>query len=220
MPLDNESTNESIAKYLRQAATRKLHIGCGSNLLPGWLNTDLFPRDREVVKVDAMSTHPFEDETFDYLFSEHIIEHVPFDKGERMLKEHHRVLKKNGRIRIATPNLKFLFGLLSDPSSEMHASYVKWASNTFIRDVPFPHPTFVINNFVRAWGHQFIYDEAILQLVLERAGFTEVKSCVLQTSDDPELRNLENEQRMPAGFLKLESIILEGTKPVDAEVLY
>ena len=45
------------------------------------------------------------------------------------------------------------------------------------------------------------------------AGFTGVVKCGLQQSDDPALRNLENAARLPDGFLRLESLILEAAKP-------
>jgi hypothetical protein len=50
---------------------------------------------------------------------------------------------------------------------------------------------------------------------LNNAGFTSVAVCELNQSQDPELRNLENESAMPKGFLKLESLTLEGTKATD-----
>jgi hypothetical protein len=36
------------------------------------------------------------------------------------------------------------------------------------------------------------------------------------STNDENLRNLENEQRMPKGFLGLESIPMEGTKALDS----
>ena len=74
--------------------------------------------------------------------------------------------------------------------------------------------TFIINNFCRGWGHQFIYDEKILRLSLNKAGFCEIVRCPLQASADPLLRNLENEGRMPADYLRLETLTLEGTRRV------
>jgi hypothetical protein len=70
----------------------------------------------------------------------------------------------------------------------------------------------VINNFVRNWGHLFIYDEKTLRHSLETAGFAEVESFRLNESNDPNLRNLENEKRMPEGFLQFESFTLEAVK--------
>ena len=49
-------------------------------------------------------------------------------------------------------------------------------------------------------------------LSLQKAGFESVKRFPLQQSDSACLRSLENEHRMPGGFLSLESLTLEGVK--------
>lgn len=66
---------------------------------------------------------------------------------------------------------------------------------------------------MREWDHKLIYDEKVLRYSLENVGFVKIRKYNLMDSDDDHLRYLENESRMPAGFLKLESIILEATKP-------
>jgi hypothetical protein len=45
------------------------------------------------------------------------------------------------------------------------------------------------------------------------AGFTNIVRCDLQESEDPALRKLENEARLPLAFLRLETLTLEGAKP-------
>jgi hypothetical protein len=50
---------------------------------------------------------------------------------------------------------------------------------------------------------------------MEKAGFTGITRFALNQSEDDSLRNLENEKRLPSGFLKLESMTLEGKKLVD-----
>ena len=47
---------------------------------------------------------------------------------------------------------------------------------------------------------------------MTEAGFKHVIRCELQQSEDEALRNLENEKRMPSGFLQLKSFTLEGIK--------
>jgi hypothetical protein len=71
----------------------------------------------------------------------------------------------------------------------------------------------VVNNFMRNWGHAFIYDERSLRIAFAQAGFAQIVRGEVGTSADPEFFNLENESRMAPGFVRLESIVLEGTKP-------
>ena len=203
-----------VEHYLDQQKTRKLHIGCGNHIIDGWLNSDLFSGSKHVVRFNATKTYPFDDETFDYVFSEHLIEHFSYAQGQHMLEECFRVLKDGGKIRIATPDLSFLISLYQSEKSELQKKYIRWITETFIDSAPYCEDTFVINNVVRDWGHTFIYDEKVLRFSLEKAGFKEITKCDLNESEDEILRNLENEKRMPEGFLRLESIILEGTKKV------
>jgi predicted SAM-dependent methyltransferase len=203
-----------VRRYLAQSPIKKLHIGCGKNVLPGWLNTDALPLLPDVLYLDASRDFSFKDEQFDYIFSEHMIEHISYHHGARMLAECRRVLKPSGKIRISTPNLSFLINLYRSDKSELHERYIKWSTQAFINGrVPEDNAVLVINHFVRSWGHRFIYDENTLRDAMLNAGFTNLVKCELQESGDPTLRNLENEARLPPQFLRLETLTLEGTKP-------
>ena len=206
------SDRRIVARYLRNAAEPKLHIGCGHNRMSDWLNTDHHPTSSDVVHLDATQPFSFADETFDYVFCEHMIEHISHSEGQSMLFECFRVLKKGGTLRISTPDLAFLIDLTRKEKSEIQLEYIKWSAATFVPGAPDDNETFVINNFFRDWGHTFIYDEDTLFDALIRAGFSSIVRCELQESVHPRLRHLENEARMPQGFLALESLTLEGTK--------
>ena len=56
--------------------------------------------------------------------------------------------------------------------------------------------------------------EPALRAALAAAGFAGVVQWGLQQSDDPTLRDMENAGRLPDGLLQLESLILEGVKPI------
>ena len=78
-----------VANYLSQNNVRKLHIGCGSHILPGWLNSDYFTRSSDILHLDATRPFPFNDDEFDYIFSEHMIEHISYSQGFRQLRHRH-----------------------------------------------------------------------------------------------------------------------------------
>lgn len=197
--------------YLKGSEIPKLHIGASNHVLEGWLNTDLSPQNG-VMFLDATKSYPFRDGAFAYVYSEHMIEHVPYEGGQIMLQECYRVLRPGGIIRIVTPNLASILGLYSDALSVQQREYLNWMSRTFTPRAPEKSAVFVINAFFRLWGHQFIYDEAGLAAALRSAGFNRVRRVPLGSSDHPPLRKLENTSRYPEGLLNFESVCLEAIK--------
>jgi predicted SAM-dependent methyltransferase len=214
-PLPNRlrrSNSRLIRQYGSSGSPKKLHLGCGFNVLPGWLNTDLESSDT-VVYLDLTKKFPLENDTFDYVFTEHAIEHIPYEHGLGMLREAFRVLRPGGKIRVVTPDFAFLKALYSPQKTPLQEAYIAWANAQWLNgSAPAYAEMHVTNNFFRNWGHQFIYDQPSLTGALETAGFTGIKRFELNESDDAVYRGLENETRMPPGFLRLESIVLEAVK--------
>jgi predicted SAM-dependent methyltransferase len=204
-----------LRQYFSQTSVPKLHVGCGKHVLSGWLNTNDYSPDPSlpVYCFDAKQKFPFADGTFAYVFSEHMIEHISYSAGLHMLSECLRVLKPLGVLRLSTPDLDFLIELRRPDKSPLQREYIRWAAQTNTPNVPdTTNETFLINNFVRDWGHTFIYDEKTLSQSLQLAGFRHLRKCNLQESSVDCLRNLENETRMPPGFLRLESMVIEASK--------
>lgn len=203
-----QSDRKIKVAYLAAHETRKLQIGSSGRLLDGWLNTDLdgWPG---VMAMDATKPFPFEDGTFDYVFAEHMIEHIPYENGRFMLTECFRVLRKGGKLRIAAPDLEKLAGLYANVGEQR---YVDWFCQTF---VPQDRPQTVgsvLNAHFSMWGHQFLYDEALLSDAMARAGFTAIKRQEVGESAFDELRGIENVGRYPQGYLSFESIAIEAVR--------
>jgi predicted SAM-dependent methyltransferase len=201
-----------IDSYLNVNPVRKLHLGAGSHDLSGWLNADLIPRGDEIY-LNAVKRYPFESGTFDFIYHEHLIEHMPYEFGRAMLAECYRVLRSGGTMRIATPDLAFLIDLFGPEKTPLQRQYIEWSCARWTPYAPLPTEAFVINNYVRNWGHHFIYDRETLELALMRAGFMDVAFLSLNESDFPDLCGLENETRNPEGFLALETMVVESRKP-------
>jgi predicted SAM-dependent methyltransferase len=199
-----------MKSYVRSHQVRKLQVGAGYNILKGWLNTDVYPKSREVFFLDAAKPFPFEEGTFDYIFSEHLIEHLTYNDGLFMLSECHRVLKPGGRIRIATPDLETLTGLHIPEKSDLQQRYIKCIIDTYLPEMCVYRDSFVINNAFRNWGHQFIYDQATLQSAVEEAGFIDISCYAPGESDDEVLQGIES-RRDDMG--KFETMVLEAKRP-------
>lgn len=144
-----------VKQYLRSHQVRKLQIGAGPNILPGWINTDKSPNSPRILFLDAAKTFPFADATIDYIYSEHLIEHLTYKQGQLMLHECFRVLKPSGRIRIATPDLETLIGLHTPQKSGRQWRYIHWIIDQFLPEIGIYEDVIVINNAFRNWGHSF-----------------------------------------------------------------
>lgn len=203
-----------LSDFFTKNKIHKIQLGCGPHKLNGWLNTDLTNNgDKDIFELDVTCPRwPFEDKTFDYVFCEHMIEHITYKQAAHMLTECFRILKPGGKIRVVTPDINFLINLYLNKEKTENKDYIRWSIANFTPWAPKVDPIFLFNNFMRDWGHTFIYDKASLINSLNNAGFRLVEEFDLCNSDDFELTNLENPERMPAGFLKLESMCIQGSK--------
>jgi predicted SAM-dependent methyltransferase len=187
-----------IRRYVAAHPVRKLQIGTGPNPLPGWLNTDLlpdfYPEHRgKIVFLDAARPFPFDDRTFDYVFSEHQIEHIPEAAARAMVRECFRVLRPGGRVRVATPDLAAILGLYDHPLDETERHYVEWVMARFRPGIQSGNRRcYVINHMFKGHKHQFIYDYETLAALLTDAGFAEVVQWNAGQSGDPVLRGIES----------------------------
>jgi len=137
-----------------------------------------------------------------------MIEHVPHAGGLTMLAECRRVMKPSGRIRISCPDRAFIQRLCgpAEQLTDTDWRYVAWAKQHFGMKTALD----VGVNLAKGFGHQFIYSRSLLRRALVGAGFGDITEHLIGESGDPELCHLENDGRMPPGFLQLETMTLEG----------
>jgi predicted SAM-dependent methyltransferase len=181
-----------IRNYLGNNHPKKLQLGTSNSPLAGWLNTDLLTTSRKIAYLDATRRFPFHDDTFDYVYSEHMIEHIDHESALFMLRECFRVLKPAGKIRISTPDLKVYTGLLSKEKTASQNHYIDWVIHRFMPGVDYCKEVFVINNAFRAWGHQFLYDRETIRIMMTRIGFDDIQYYQPGVSNDENLRGIES----------------------------
>jgi predicted SAM-dependent methyltransferase len=195
----------TIAQYLAGTPPFKLEIGHPRIPKSGWLSVDQG-------LASAAAGIPAPNNSFDYVRSEHTIQCMPFQSGLGMLRECHRILKPGGVLRVTTPSVDALRQMISPGHSPLHEKYMDWSVRSSVPGAPAVTSAMFLNNFMRNWGHVFIYDVVTLRLILQTAGFDSIVESVVGESDHEQLRGLEDEARLPTGYLRLESMALEGTK--------
>jgi predicted SAM-dependent methyltransferase len=208
--------SRQLDRYFRELPPQKrcLFIGCGPMTVDRWLCTDLVPVKASIVYLDATKHWPMPSASFHYVVCEHMIEHVPYDAGLRVLNEAHRVLLPRGVLRISTPNLDVI-RLLPDRNDSDVQEYVRWSNQTFgspmERTEP-DSPVHALNRLMRAWGHTYLYDEATLRKALTAAGFPHIVCCEPGQSQHAELIGVDRHATLIGESAnRLESLILEAT---------
>lgn len=207
------ASQSMMRQYLRTHSTRKLQIGAGGNSLPGWLNTDIEPSAGQAY-LDATKRFPAPHGSFNYIFSEHVIEHLTRENGVGMLKECYRILCPGGKIRIATPNLLTFVQLFRHEKTPEMQRYINgklewhgWPKS----DAP---ECLILNYQLRSFGHQFLYDSGALRDSLALAGFQLITEFSPGESDDSELKGLEARHNSQIRELNdYETMVLQGIRP-------
>ena len=168
--------------YLDRNRSTRLHVGCGSVQLEGWVNADIDPRAQLIVNLKRRL--PFPANALDRIYSEHVLEHVSAEDGVSFLREAHRTLRPGGVIRVAMPDLDDLIDGYSNDWKRF--DWLHWPGHEFIRT-----RAEMLNIAFRWWGHLYLYNREELERRLHEAGFSSITFCEHGESIHEDLRNLE-----------------------------
>lgn len=97
---NREPINTPIEESIR------LHLGCGHHLKHGYINVDQYTSAPGIIQMDIFNL-PFENNSIDEIFTEHMLEHLGKFQVPLSLKEWARVLKPNGKLVMNLPNLEW-----------------------------------------------------------------------------------------------------------------
>ena len=161
----------------------KLHLGCGDIYFKDWVNIDIDSKIADK-KLDLRKRLPYKTNSVDYIFNEHLLEHLTLDEGCRFLSECHRILKPNGVLRISTP----------DMDNILFRHFFFWKQQSWLKKYGYEWvktKAELTNINFREWGHQYLYNEEELKRRLVDAGFSKMSRQKLKKSNHDELKNLE-----------------------------
>jgi predicted SAM-dependent methyltransferase len=177
-------------------AGARLHLGCGTRRLDGWMNLDYVIGQSPDIVHDLSEGLPLPDGHVSLIHSEHLFEHFALADGCHLMAECRRVLRPGGVMRIAMPDL-----------ADVVQAYLTGQNDPWIADYPeLDTRAHALNYALRGWGHVYLYDAEDLQLRLTRAGFDPVETRQWGESPIAELRGLET---------RVESrLIMEATAPL------
>lgn len=146
-------------------------------------------------ELDIAEPLPFDDDSLDWVYAEHLIEHVPLPIAVRWLKEVRRVLAPGGLLRLTTPDLAvYVEGYGGG------GFFAKHRRRLAMVRVGSPMPArraFMINQIFYHFGHRWIYDADELRFVLGEAGFDaeQITLCGFRTGTRPDVADLDTSMR-------------------------
>lgn len=204
----------------RQAV--KVNLGCGLAVAPGWVNIDgslnalvanlpafihrfayrmtgancyytkevycnLLAANR-FIHHDLSAGIPLDDSVADYTYTSHFLEHLFRHDAEFLLSEMFRVMKSGGTARVSIPDLEFAVSLYAAGEKE------RMLSQYFFVDDEDSH-------FSR---HKYMYDFSMIEELLVRVGFREVRRVSFAKGKVPDIDILDNRPE--------DSLFVEATK--------
>ena len=159
------------ASKLAAESPLKLHLGCGWNALPGWVNIDLVGAKGDL-SWDLRRPLPFADGSVDAIFLEHVFEHMPYSETLTVLGHCRRALKAGGVIRVGVPDAGMYSRLYaSEPEKLLE---FRWGRAT---------PMLALREVFQEHAHVAAYDSETLLLILDEGGFPGAKVTVPGTSE-------------------------------------
>jgi SAM-dependent methyltransferase len=137
--------------------------------------------------LNAAKRFPFQDQSFDNVFSCHMLEHLYRDEAEQCVREVRRVLKPGGVFRVVVPDLDLLVRAYDERHPEGLLQKVYENTQRFDKN-----------------RHHWMYTHSSMRELLQLAGFSHIERCSYQQGRCPDVDKLDSRPE--------ESLFMEGVK--------
>jgi predicted SAM-dependent methyltransferase len=176
------------------AATPRLHMGCGTHHLAGWINADGLPVPAAEIVMDIHTDlEQLPANTLDWVYWSHGPEHIYPDRLPQIIAQLQRCLKPDGKLTIATIDLEGIY----QHRFKTQANGPAWNAALY-------GETCSYNHYYAA--HRQCFDRHSLAMLLCSAGFRFIKNW--EPDDYPEISQINDYGKS----CRLVSVLVEGVK--------
>lgn len=137
----------------------KLHLGCGKKYIDGFKHVDLQDLEHIDYKASVDKLDFAEDNSIELIYTAHVLEHFGRNEYKDVLKEWHRVLKRNGVLRISVPSFDAVVKYYSEKNDNLELLLGLLVGGQKVGQYDY---------------HKMIFDKKLLTTVLEETGFTDI----------------------------------------------
>lgn len=185
----------------------KLNLGCGGNLLDGYLNVgfeDGRPDSEIYLNHDLSKSIPAELDSVDVIYNCHFLEHLEYKEGIQFLRNSCLAMKDGAIMRILVPDLE----LWCMKYLQRDRSFLDDYRNSYLHPHVYPTDASIFMGMLHNHGHKMGWDYETLEYWLKWAGFKNIRKTKYRESDLPDIDKLE-----PVNYgRELESLCVECYK--------
>lgn len=136
----------------------KLNLGCWDTKIPDFAGVDLrkFPSVDFVCSIDNLTFA--EDESVEEIYASHVLEHFFYTDTLRVLGEWYRVLKHDGILYVAVPDMELICGLI------VEIGFGEWTEKVIYGERLYEHSE-----------HRAGFDFTKLSNMLKMVGFNKIE---------------------------------------------
>lgn len=117
---------------------------------------------------DVTRKLPLPDKSIKGIYTEHMIEHLSFDRIGPLFNEFKRILKKDGTLRIVVPDAELYLDLYQSKKCGENVRFPY--EDEYLTDTPMMH----VNRIFRGYEHQYAYDFQTLAILLDKCGYSHI----------------------------------------------
>lgn len=204
--------NRSFQLLRTNRQKQYLNLGCGGNLLRGYINLDYAWVKGIDLCWDIKKGIPLPTNSIGGIVTEHTLEHFTWHEAIHVfLPECFRVLKEGAVIRVCVPDAELSLMTYQDARTRGETGLRFRAGYDGGNRIPMTPMMHVNNTFRRIYepfevGHKFAYDFQTLEYFLHTVGFVQISKEGFMRGNDPMLL-VDSQKR--AG----ESLYVEAVKP-------
>lgn len=178
------AVNNTFLLRKQLAKKKKIHFGSGSDIKDGFINVDF--NSRADIFLDVRNKLNIPDNTIEYIYSSHFIEHLEHDDLIAHLCECHRILKPRGVVRLGVPDFPNVFRKYCAQDKEFFEKHRNTLSEKFELPANMICAMDLVNRAVYEFGqHKICLDMEKISNLLIISGFS--PSAISSKEFDPQI---------------------------------
>ena len=206
-----------------------VHYGCGQFAPKEWINFDASPTlriqrtpiigwllrsklgqkfDGNVRFGDILKGLPkIPDNSCKGVYSSHVLEHMSLEDFRLALKNTYSILQPGGRFRLIIPDLEVLvMDYVKELENKDPNASVKFIDRTYLGDRVRPKGMMAVVKHIFGYlKHLWLWDQYSTVEELKKAGFTNIRFCEFNDSEDEMFKLVEDKKRFEL-CVKVEAI--------------